>query len=77
MKRITPIDESARFRGKVRHHHRLGGQSPTSWEEWIAGEMADRPKQTWLRLNLLKIIAIVLGVAILIAIGVGLFIEMS
>lgn len=75
--RITPIDDSARFRGKVRHHHRVGGQPLTSWEEWIAGEMADRPKRTWFWLHFLKILAVVLGVAILIAIGVGLYIEMS
>lgn len=72
MKRITPIDESARFRGRVRHHHRVGGQPLSSWDEWIAGELADRPRRRWL-----KILAVVLGMFILIALGVWGFIEMS
>jgi hypothetical protein len=71
MNRPPPPDDSARFRGGLRPHHRTGSTSQSSWEEWIAEERAGRPQRNWL-----KIIGGGFLVVIVIAIGVAIFIEM-
>jgi hypothetical protein len=71
MNRPPPPDDSARFRGGLRPHHRTGSTSQSSWEEWVAEERAGRPQRNWL-----KIIGGGFLVVIVIAIGVAIFIEM-
>ena len=71
MNRPPPPDDSARFRGGLRPHHRTGSTSQSSWEEWVAEERAGRPQR-----NRLKIIGGGFLVVIVIAIGVAIFIEM-
>lgn len=72
MKHDSPIDESSRFRGGIRHYHRKGAQPQSSWEQWVEGEAKIRPKQPWG-----LIILGVLGLLALAGIAVALFIELS
>ena len=71
MNRPPPPDDSVRFRGGLKPHHRTGSPPQSSWDEWIAEERAGRPKRNWL-----KIIGFGLLLVIVVAIGVALFIEM-
>jgi hypothetical protein len=64
-------DDASRFRGKVRHYHRKTSGPAPSWEDWIDADKAGRPKKNWP-----AIIFALLGLLALIAIGIGLFIEM-
>ncbi|MBN8458693.1 MAG: hypothetical protein J0M04_12730 [Verrucomicrobia bacterium] len=72
MKRPSHIDESARFRGGLKHYHRSGSQPQSSWDQWVDGESEKTPRKPWL-----KIAVVVLGVAALIGIGVALYIELA
>jgi hypothetical protein len=72
MKPRSSIDESSRFRGGLKHYHRTGSQPQSSWDEWVEGEAKARPRRNWL-----MILGIVAGIAAVVAIGVGLVIEMS
>jgi hypothetical protein len=72
VKRQPEADDATRFRGGVRSHRRSGANSGSSWDQWIAGELADRPKRPWF-----KPLVILLGVLVLAAAGVVLFIDLS
>lgn len=72
MKRQSPIDESSRFRGGLKHYHRAGSDPRSSWEQWVDGENAGRPPRRWGRIVGLVVLALAL-----IGIGVALYIEMG
>lgn len=63
-------DGPGRFQGRLRHYHRKNSGPPPSWDDWID---ADRVA---LKRNWTRIIFAVLGLLVLIAIGIGLYIEM-
>jgi len=72
MKHQSPIDESSRFRGGLKHYHRTGSQPRSSWDQWVDGNAGARPNRNWG-----KILGMVLGILALIGIGVALIIEMG
>jgi hypothetical protein len=72
MKRLPEADDATRFRGGVRSHRRAGADTKSTWEEWIAGDLADRPKRNWL-----KILMLLVGVLVLAALGVAFFIDLN
>ncbi len=73
----SPGAKAERFHAPIRHYHRINTKDEMSWDEWIHG----RPGQSRLSAEnlrkLLKIIVAILCLAILGAVIVGLFIELS
>lgn len=57
-----PPEESPRFNGKLRSHHRLGVPQ-RSWDEWIEGSSAG-PKKTSRKVILSLMIVLALAVAL-------------
>jgi hypothetical protein len=72
MKRPTPLDDSSRFRGQLRHYHRSGVSQRRTWDEWVEGEEA-KPG-IWIKV--LKIAGFVLALLALGAIIAGLVISL-
>lgn len=70
MKRVEPSASSPRFRGNLRHYHRSGGSEQSSWDEWVDG----RPRR---RSGRAKFLGIVLALLALVAVVVGLFVELG
>lgn len=68
MKRLERTDGSARFSGGVRRHHRASGKTPSSWEEWVAGERAERPSRSWA-----VILGRALGLLLVLLAAMGVF----
>lgn len=65
-----------RFRAPLRHYHRTNAEDPWDWEEWVDGRVKSR-RWTWPRIRkVLGIAVAILGVAALIALAVGLVIEL-
>jgi hypothetical protein len=72
MKPPIQRDESSRFRGSLRHYHRAVNQNNRTWEEWIDGRVVHRkPATYWL-----KMVVTILGSIILVAVVIGLYIEL-
>ncbi len=63
---------SPAFQGRMRHYHRKGPGTQTSWDQWIDADRAGRPKRKWGR-----IVALILGLIALGVLAAALFIEMS
>lgn len=72
MKRTLPSESDARFRGHLRHYHRLGTKAPRTWDDWVEGAVA----KTGRKKNWLKIVGIIAGVLALAGIIVGLLVEL-
>lgn len=68
MKRLSPLDESQRFKPAVRHYHRAGSSERRSWDEWIG----DKPggKDTLL-IRLLKALVLVLALVVIGGLIIG------
>ena len=73
MKPRRTIDESARFRGSVRHYHRAAKPADKNWDAWVNGTVTARGKSK----NWLKILLTVIASLALLGVIVGLFIELS
>ena len=71
MKQPLPRDDDSRFAGRLRHYHRSNTQPTRSWDDWVDGRATQTTKIPWLRGILITVA--VLG---LLAVLVGLFIEM-
>lgn len=73
MPREPSDNDSHRFQGGVRHYHRHGTPASRSWDEWVGGkarkEIDPRKALRWT--------GIVLGIGCLIAIIVGLIVELG
>ncbi len=70
-RKVKALD--SRFNGPLRHYHRSNVRPEKSWEEWTEGK-APAGKQGF---KLWLVILTILGMAALIAIIVGLFVEMQ
>lgn len=76
MKPEPKRDPANRFRAPLRHYHRTNAEDPWDWQEWVDGQAKPR-KWGWPRVRKwLMILGSVLGAAILIALIVGLIIEL-
>lgn len=65
-------DETSRFQGSLRHYHRAVNQNNRTWEEWIDGRVVQRkPATYWL-----KVVVAILASIILVAVVIGLYIEL-
>ena len=65
--------DSFRFQGGVRHYHRHGTQSSSSWDEWVDGK--PRGKQSGRKVA--KVIGVILAIGGLLAVVVGLVVELG
>jgi hypothetical protein len=72
MRRQFPKDDDSRFSGGVRHYHRSPSTSRGSWDFWVDGSVKKRGRFT----QVLKIAGVILAMVALVAIAVGLFIEL-
>lgn len=72
MKSPVPGDKADRFQGSLRHYHRRGASTQDQWDEWAG--VKTNAKAKWLRI--LRVSSVVLAFAGLIAIIVGLIIEL-
>lgn len=66
-----------RFHAPLRHYHRINSEKPTTWDEWIHGEEKNSKFSTKNLRKLLKIGAFLFVAIIIIAVAIGLFIELS
>lgn len=72
MKHPLQRNESSRFQGSLRHYHRSVSQNNRTWEEWIDGRVVRRkPPTYWL-----KVVVSVVASLILVAVVIGLYIEL-
>jgi len=73
MKPPNHRDETSRFQGSLRHYHRAVNQNNRTWEEWIDGRAVQRrPPTYWL-----KLVVTILASIILVAVVIGLYIELQ
>jgi len=73
MKPPIQRDEASRFQGSLRHYHRSVSQHNRTWEEWIDGRAATRkPPTYWLKLTVT-----ILATIILVAVIIGLYVELQ
>lgn len=64
------------FRAPLRHYHRTNAEDPWDWQEWVDGQGKTR-KWTWPRIRkLLVIVGTVIGIIALVALIIGLVIEL-
>jgi len=73
MKHDFHRDDPTRFKGRLRHYHRAGAPGQRSWDDWVYGEGG---KKRGGFLKWLRITGIALAILILLAIIVGLIIEL-
>lgn len=72
MNRLPNQNDEARFSGNLRHYHRAGAGQQRSWDDWVEGAGADRPRtRKWG-----KIIGISLALLALGGVIAGLVIEL-
>jgi hypothetical protein len=62
-KRITPIEEISRFKGKMRHSHRASKNSQASWDDWIGDKKKTQFRQKFDRV-ILTIIIVIIGLVL-------------
>ncbi len=72
MKPPSPIDEQSRFKGSLRHYHRIADQKHRTWDEWVDGKPADERRSV----NWLKIGLAIVSLLALAGIVAGLIIEL-
>lgn len=73
MKPPIQRDESSRFRGSLRHYHRAVNQNNRTWDEWVDGRVVHRKSPTYW----LKLVVTILASIILVAVVIGLYIELQ
>ena len=73
MNRPSSDSEGSRFQGGVRHYHRYGNSGGKSWDEWVDGKQGVR----YPRRNVLRIVGVVLAVGGLLAVIIGLIVELG
>lgn len=66
-----------RFHAPIRHYHRINTQDEMSWDEWIHGRRGNHRFSSKNIKKWLKIAAVLMGLLVLAAVIVGLFIELS
>lgn len=71
MKHPSQRDENSRFHGSLRHYHRSNSQKQRTWDEWVDAKPVKARSINWLKMG-----GITAGVLALIAIIVGLVIEL-
>ncbi|TAG08517.1 MAG: hypothetical protein EAZ42_10415 [Verrucomicrobia bacterium] len=72
--RNMPEKSSQPFTGAARHYHRAGSKPNSSWDQWVDGKL---PTDRKISRRLWKGILAFLGIAALIAIGIGLYVELG
>lgn len=73
MRRTFPSERDARFRGHLRHYHRLGTKAPCTWDDWVEGTVSKSGRKK----NWLKIVGFIAAVLSLAGIIAGLAIELA
>lgn len=76
MKPNDPLNPRNRFHTPLRHYHMINTERSVSWEEWIHGRAGRRSPTRQQLLKYLKWSAAVLGVFVLIAVFIGLWVEL-
>lgn len=73
MRNSHPPEQPTRFGGNLRHYHRAGTPTQKTWNDWVNGGEAKPPAtRKWG-----KRAAVVFGALALVAIAVGLFVELG
>lgn len=60
----TPLPESSRFQGKIRHYHQANRKDEVSWDEW-SGDKIKGAKRGKLERMMLSFSTIVVGLVLL------------
>jgi hypothetical protein len=72
MKPPSQPDHQTQFRGKARYYHRTGQSSQRSWDDWVEGAGGlKRGRKNWL-----VIVSSLIGLIVLVAITIGLTVEL-
>jgi hypothetical protein len=72
MKQTLEREVKPRFDGHLRYYHRVGSQTPRTWDEWVDGKAAHSISINWP-----KRIGILVAVLALCGIITGLIVELG